>query len=81
MMSTILVLLFAGSGLLAVYAMAVAWRDHGAAVLCLRQALRDCPDVRNYRFTVLAVGPRMSAPAFRPPGSTGFPSRPAQRAA
>ena len=78
MLSMLLVLLFTGCGLLALAAMTLTWRDHGAALLGLRQALRDCPDVRTYRFTLITVGPRVCAPAFRP---SGFPSRPVQRAA
>lgn len=78
MLSMLLVLLFTGCSLLALAAMALTWRDHGAALLGLRHELRDCADVRNYRFTLITVGPRVSAPVFRP---SGFPSRPARRAA
>lgn len=78
MLSMLLVLLFAGCGLLALAGLALTWRDHGAALLGLRHELQGCPDMRNYRFTLITVGPRVCAPAFRP---TGFPSRPAQRAA
>lgn len=78
MLSMLLVLLFSGCGLLAIAAMALTWRDHGVALLGLRRELQGCRDVRNYRFTLITVGPRVVAPAFRP---SGFPSRPAQRAA
>ena len=77
-MLSMLLLLFTGCGLLALAAMVLTWREHGAALLGLREDLRDCADVRNYRFTLITVGPRVSAPAFRP---SGFPSRPARRAA
>lgn len=78
MLSMLLVVLFTGCGLLALGAMALTWREHGATLLGLRAELRDCADVRNYRFTLITVGPRVSAPAFRP---SGFPSQPARRAA
>ena len=78
MLSMLLVLLFTGCGLLALGSLALTWREHGATLLGLQHQLRDCPDVRNYRFTLITVGPRVAAPAFRP---SGFPSRPAQRAA
>lgn len=78
MLSMLLVVLFAASALFAVAAIALTWREHGAAILGLPQALRDCPDVRNYRFTLITIQPRMPAPAFRP---KGYPSRPVRRAA
>lgn len=78
MLSMLLVLLFTGCGLLALATMALTWREHGATLLGLRHQLRDCSDVRNYRFTLITVGPKVSAPAFRP---SGFPSRPVRRAA
>ncbi|HMO68302.1 MAG TPA: hypothetical protein PKD92_12835 [Novosphingobium sp.] len=78
MLTILLVALFSGLSLLALGTMAATWRDHGAALLGLPQALRDCPDVRSYRFTLIDIGPGRPAPVFRP---AGFPVPRVQRAA
>lgn len=81
MLSMLLTVLFAGSALFALAAMALTWRQHGPQISGLRAALRDCPVTRDYRFVLITTAPRPAGscrPVLRPLGQS---SQPALRAA
>lgn len=58
--------LFAFGGLVAVAAICSTVRSHGARALALREALRDCADTLDLRFSVLDVTVRTGASVLRP---------------
>ncbi len=94
MTAVLLFTLFAGTAALSIGAMAVSWRQHGAAALAIRSQLRACSPVREFRFTITEtqVGPertnltadipaaKIYRPDFRKPARR-LPAQPALPAA
>lgn len=70
MTALLLTALFAFAATFAVAAIVGTWRAHAPAILSLRQQLRDCAEMRDFRYSlktteVRSLGAKVLRPAFR----------------
>ena len=72
MTALLLTALFAFSAAFAVAAMLATWRSNAKAIFALRRQLRDCPDMRDVRYSlrtleVRSFGAKVYRPDFKSP--------------
>lgn len=67
MTALLLTALFAFAATFAVAAMVGTWRSNAGAILSLRQQLRECADMRDFRYSLTTTEVRsMGASIYRP---------------
>lgn len=67
MTALLLTALFAFAATFAVAAIIGTWRTHAAEILSLRQKLRDCAEMRDFRYSLKTTEVRsMGAKVLRP---------------
>lgn len=70
MTALLLTVLFVFSATFAIAAIMGTWRANAAAILSLRQQMRDCAEMRDFRYSLKTVevrhfGAQIHRPAFR----------------
>lgn len=70
MTALLLTAVFAFSATFAIATIVGTWRAHAASILSLRQQMRDCAEMRDFRYSLKTVevrhfGARIHRPDFR----------------